>query len=187
MAKQAVFLDRDNTIIADPGYIHDPGLVALLPSAAEGIRLLNGAGFTIVVVTNQSGIARGLLSEEQLAAVHKRLRDVLREEGALIDAIYYCPYLDSPDATVERYRRDSELRKPKPGMLRLAADELGLTLAESWMVGDSGRDVLAGSRAGCRTILLQGGSDRAIDPPCKPHFVAASLHEAAEIILANTG
>ena len=181
MSRPAVFLDRDKTIIADPGYIADPRQVSLLPGAAEAIRRWNAAGFAVVVVTNQSGVARGLLTEERLAEIHQRLRDLLQADGARLDAIYYCPFLDGPEAVVERYRMDSELRKPKPGMLRLAAQDLGLDLSRSWMIGDSRHDVTAGAAAGCRTILIDpaGRSAPRGEPP--PTCVAGGILEAAQL------
>lgn len=177
--RRAVFLDRDNTVITDPGYIADPDLVQLLPGAADAIRMLADAGYAIVVVTNQSGLARGLITEEQLDQVHERLREVLAEQGATLDAIYYCPYLDGDEATVQRYRKKSALRKPEPGMLLQAAVDLDLSLAGSWMVGDGERDILAGRRAGCRTILVGDADDSGAD------FVAMSLIDAAEIIMEH--
>lgn len=179
--RRAVFFDRDNTLIDDPGYIADPDMVQLLPGAADAIRMLADAGFAIVVVTNQSGIARGMLDEQQLSLVHERLEEVLAEQGARVDAIYHCPYLDGPEATVARYRKKSTLRKPQPGMLLQAALDLELSLAQSWMVGDRERDVQAGAAAGCRTVLVSdsgvasGGAD----------YVAPSVIDAARIILEN--
>lgn len=183
MPRKAVFLDRDNTIISDPGYISDPDLVSLLPGAAEGIRRLNDAGYVVVVVSNQSGVARGKVTEEKLAEIHDRLREVLEEQGAHLDAIYYCPYLDGADAVVERYRADSELRKPAPGMILLAAKDLDLDLEHSWMIGDSARDVVAGARAGCHTILVrqEGTSEDA----CGPDMAVASLAEGVEYLLGS--
>lgn len=182
--RRAVFLDRDNTVITDPGYIADPDLVQLLPGAADAIRMLADADFAIVVVTNQSGLARGLITDEQLDEVHERLREVLSEQGAPLDAIYYCPYLDGDEATVQRYRKKSALRKPEPGMLLQAAVDLDLSLAGSWMVGDGERDILAGRRAGCRTILV---GDAAIGDAegASADFSAMSLIEAAQIILEH--
>ena len=155
MSRRAVFLDRDKTIIADPGYINDPDQVELLPGAAEGIRKLNDAGYLVIVASNQSAVARGIVTEERLSEIHDRLRESLGEQGARLDAIYYCPYLNGPQATVEQYRRASDLRKPRPGMLLLASRDLDISLSESWMVGDSSRDVVAGRDAGCRTIYIR--------------------------------
>lgn len=182
MADRAVFLDRDHTIIDDPGYIDDPEKVSLLPDAAAAIRTLNQSEYKVVVVTNQSGVARGLVSEDRLSEIHDRLRELLHEQGAEIDAIYYCPFLEGPEATIKKYRRKSPLRKPEPGMLLKAADDLGIDLETSWMVGDSDRDILAGQRAGCRTIWI---NRLQTDPPngeCQPEFIAGSLADAVATI-----
>jgi D-glycero-D-manno-heptose 1,7-bisphosphate phosphatase len=186
MAQRAVFLDRDNTIIADPGYLNDPDAVQLMPGAAEAIRRLNVAGYAVVIATNQSGIARGRITEQQLAAVHERMREALLEQGARIDAIYYCPYLAGVEATVPRFRKDSPLRKPQSGMLLRAADEMDLALAASWMIGDSARDITAGRRAGCRTILVRNAAATTAlaDDGCRPDYAAGSLGEAVNIVLA---
>jgi len=185
MAQRAVFLDRDNTIIADPGYINDPDQVHLLPGAAEAIQRLNAAGYVVVVATNQSGVARGRITEKQLAAVHQRMREMLLEQGARLDAIYYCPYLPGVEATVPRFRRESRLRKPEPGMLLKAAQELELSLEASWMIGDSTRDILAGRRAGCRTILIAPPGKTLPEENCHPDFKVAALAEAVEIVLSR--
>jgi D-glycero-D-manno-heptose 1,7-bisphosphate phosphatase len=181
-AQPTVFLDRDNTLIEDPGYISDPDQVRVLDGVPAALRRLQDAGYRLVIVTNQSGIARGLLTENDLAAIHDKLRSLLRAEGVDVDAIYYCPYLDGPEATCEAYRRDSELRKPKPGMILLAARELGIDLGRSWMVGDSGRDVQAGRAAGCRTILV-GAQDS--HETSSPDRVVDDLDAAADYITAQ--
>ncbi len=180
MSHRGVLLDRDNTIIADPGYIDDPDMVTLLPGAADSIRRLRDEGFAVAVVTNQSGVARGKFTEEQLADVHERMEELLHEQGVQLDGIYYCPYLDGPEAKVKKYRKQSNLRKPEPGMLLVAAEELDLSLAESWMVGDSSRDVVAGERAGCRTILLGKRNGE-----CNPDYVADSLERAVDLVISN--
>lgn len=189
--RRAVFLDRDKTIIGDPGYISRPDLVQLLPGAADAIRRFRAAGYQVLVVTNQSGVARGLVTEDQLKRIHDRLCSLLRDQGAELDAIYYCPYLDAPEATVASYRRWSPLRKPEPGMLLKAAADHQLDLAHSWMIGDGVRDVEAGRRAGCRSILLIGGNREDTpapgsnaDDPAKGHadFIVPTLKEAADIV-----
>jgi D-glycero-D-manno-heptose 1,7-bisphosphate phosphatase len=185
MATCAVFWDRDNTLIEDPGYLSDPDGVTLLPSAAEALQRVSAAGFENIVVTNQSGIARGILDEETLSRIHDRLHALLAEKNAHLDAIYYCPYLDSDEATVETYRQDSDLRKPKPGMLLQASLERNIDLAGSWSVGDSLRDAEAGRAAGCRTIIIAADSQQRADfaKHNAVDFVVGSLNEAVDTIL----
>jgi D,D-heptose 1,7-bisphosphate phosphatase len=185
MVQPAVFLDRDGTLIEDAGYLGDPDQVRLLPGAPEGLARLRQAGFRLVLVSNQSGVARGLFDETALARVHDRLRSELARVGVTLDGAYYCPYLDGPEAVVERYRRDSELRKPKPGMLTQAARELALDLPRSWMVGNSPADVEAGRAAGCRTIRIAENAPSTGDAAHGCGWVARDLREAAKIILSE--
>lgn len=183
MSHPAVFLDRDGTIIDDVGYINEPKQVRLLAGAADAVRRMRAAGYRIVIISNQSGVARGLLDEKTLAQVQARLEELLDREGACLDGVYYCPYLDGPEAVVEAYRRNSELRKPRPGMLFQAARELNLDLKRSWMIGDSASDVAAGQRAGCRTILVR--SNR-LDIAANKRSVTCTvdnLAEAADAVL----
>ncbi len=185
MAKPAIFWDRDNTLIEDPGYLSDPEQVKLMPGAGAGLRRLAAAGYENIIVTNQSGIARGLFDEAALQRVHDRLRELLEAEGARLDGIYYCPYLDGPEAVVEKYRQDSDLRKPRPGMLAQASLERKVDLAGSWMIGNSLSDTQAGRAAGCRTVLItdapaEATQDRSVD------FTARSLEEAVDIVLKYT-
>ncbi len=181
--RPAVFVDRDNTLIHDPGYLRHADHVRLLAGVGEAVAQLRNAGFPVVVVTNQSGVARGYLTEEELAAVHQRMQELLQAAGSGVDAIYFCPYLTGPDAIVEEYRKDSDLRKPRPGMLQRAAIDMNLDLSASWMIGDSERDIQAGKAVGCRTILM-GNGNLASDPP--PDFTAASFAKAAEVVLKET-
>ena len=150
--KKAIFLDRDGTIIADKGFVHKGEDLELLPGAAQAIKMAKEAGFLVVVITNQSGVARGYFSEEDVKTLNHHLNRILAREGARVDAFYYCPH--HPEATVKAYRQVCSCRKPQPGLLLLAAKELGIDLSRSWMIGDSPRDVEAGKQAGCRTILL---------------------------------
>ncbi len=178
----AVFLDRDGTIIADVGFIDDPARVELLPGAAEAVRRLNHAGILVVVATNQSGVARGLFGEDVVRATNQRIQHLLAEQEAQIDAFYHCPYLDGPEAVVEAYRRSSDWRKPEPGMLLAAAEDLGIDLGASWMIGDAARDVEAGRRAGCRSILVgRNGRARATRTADCP-FAVRTLSEAVDIV-----
>lgn len=189
MPHKAIFLDRDGTIIDDSGYLSDPDSVHLLPGVELAIKSLRGAGYKIVVVTNQSGIARGMLTEDTLEEIHSALRNQLADKGAMLDAIYYCPY--HPDGSVEKYARESDQRKPQPGMLLLGAKELDLDIEQSWMVGDAGRDVGAGQRAGCKTIRIRPHHEDAPHPgeetleEFQADFTARNMVEAAKIILQN--
>lgn len=177
--KPSVFLDRDGVIVREIGFITRVDQVELLPGAAEGMAALRKAGFALVVATNQSAIARGLLTEATLKDIHAEIAHRLKaaHPEAAWDALYRCPHhpTEGPAPQV------CECRKPKPGMLLQAAADLGLDLARSWMVGDSERDVGAGRAAGCRTIALPGadgafaqGADRQ----------ASSLLEAAALLAA---
>ncbi len=180
MADKAVFLDRDGTVVDDPGYLADPAKLKLLSGVDLAIKSLRQAGYRIVLVTNQSGVARGKLTEATLKALHDRLNTLLTEKGAPLDAVYHCPY--HPEGTVPEFTRDSDLRKPAPGMLLKAAGDLDLDLRRSWMVGDAARDTQAGLSAGCRTVLLDAGKpDHEPDAPCDHR--ARNLVEAARIIL----
>jgi D-glycero-D-manno-heptose 1,7-bisphosphate phosphatase len=147
-SRRAIFLDRDGTITIDTGYPADPGEVELLPGAAHGLRTLGDRGWALVLVSNQSGVGRGMITPEQAKAVHDRLMVELRASGVELDGAYYCPH--SPED-------DCECRKPRSGLLRRAAAELRLDLAGSVMVGDRQSDVEAGRGAGCRTVLLGSG------------------------------
>ena len=182
MKDKTVFLDRDGTIIDDVGYLGDPEGVRLLPGAADAIRRMARAGFQVIVVSNQSGIARGMFDEDALSRVHAQMVQLLETQGARLDGAYYCPYLPGPEATVEAYRRDSELRKPGPGMLIQASQERSLNLSQSWMIGDSLTDVQAGLRAGCATILLNPNGASAGDVGSVPTHTAGSLLEACDIL-----
>ena len=175
--RPAVFLDRDGTVIEDPGYVRDPGQVRLLAGVAEALRDLRAAGYALVVVTNQSGVARGYLDEIGLAAIHDRMRVLLAANGARLDGLYYCPY--HPEGVVEAYRKESDWRKPGSGMLLQAARDLGIDLGRSWMIGDSPRDIQAGRGAGCRTVLLRQGEGE----DCGADMVAADLPEASRIVV----
>ena len=150
--RPAAFLDRDGAIVEEVDYLTRPEQLRLIPGAGAAIRRLNERGLAVVIVTNQSAVARGLLSEDGLAAVHARLREMLAAEGAHVDGIYYCPHL--PDGDSPPYNRICDCRKPAPGMLLQAARKLHLDLDASAMIGDSRRDLEAGAAAGCGTLIL---------------------------------
>lgn len=184
--RPAVFLDRDGTLIEDVPYLADPAGIRLLPGAAEALVRLWRAGFARVLVTNQSGIGRGFFTEERLRAIHTELEDRLAARGASLDGIYYCTA-----APAEGGNPDCPNRKPAPGMLLRGADEMGIDLGASWMVGDKMSDVLAGLSAGCRSILLRTGASG--DPEPIPsaaagrYRVAHDLAAAVDLILDEEG
>ena len=173
--RKAVFLDRDDTIAKDVPYCSRVEDFEILPSVPEGIRLLNEHGFIVVVITNQSGIARGYLTEQTLSQIHEKMHRELGRWDAHVDAIYHCPH--HPDD-------GCECRKPKPTLLLRAAKDIGIDLHLSYMVGDDAKDIAAGRSAGCKTVLVTTGPDRGglEGQEGPPDYVAHSLCEAAEWI-----
>jgi D,D-heptose 1,7-bisphosphate phosphatase len=182
MPNKAIFLDRDDTIIEDPGYINNPDQVKLLDGAPEALSSLKAMGYKLVVVSNQSGVARGIVTEEALGHIHKRLEQLLAEKGVTLDRIYYCPY--HPEGVIPKYRKESDLRKPNAGMLFAAGKDLDIDMAESWMVGNSIRDVEAGKRAGCKTVMIASRAHEQKIAPGEPgpDYRAVNFKEAANII-----
>lgn len=181
---RAVFIDRDNTIIHNDGDLGDPDQVKLIQGAASAIASLRGLGFQIIIVTNQGGVARGKYEEADVDRVHERVAELIKEtSGAIIECFYYCPY--HPEATVEKYKQDHPWRKPKPGMLLQAAEDLGLNLESCWMVGDQLRDIEAGWNAGTRSVLLQPEGkepENYAAPEGKRLLVASNLVDAVRLI-----
>ena len=150
--RQACFFDRDGVIIEEADYIHDPAQVRLCPFAAEAIRAMHDAGRLVIVVSNQSGIARGYFTEAELKAVDARMNELLAAEGAHIDATYYCYH--HKKGIVPEYAIDCDCRKPKPGLFLRAAKDLDIDLANSFMIGDKESDLEAGINAGCKGVAL---------------------------------
>jgi D-glycero-D-manno-heptose 1,7-bisphosphate phosphatase len=188
-SRAAVFLDRDGVLVEEVGYLSEVGQVRLIAGAAEAVAALNRAGMPVVVVTNQAGVARGYFSEERVAEVHRFLDGLLAARGARVDRYYYCPH--HPEAEVERYRLRCDCRKPRPGMLRRAAMELHLNLAQSHLVGDKASDLAAGGAAGCKSILVRTGYGTlvdlsAADPRWNLIHVAADLAEALWHVLPRS-
>jgi D-glycero-D-manno-heptose 1,7-bisphosphate phosphatase len=187
--KPAIFFDRDNTLIASDGYLGDPAAVRLIPGVADAVARARDLGFAVVTFSNQSGVARGMFTEDAVVAVNQKMDQLLLQQNphAKIDRHEFCPF--HPEATVEKYKKDSELRKPNPGMILRAAEALNLDLAASWIVGDAPRDIEAGHAAGCRTILV---SDPSLSPsmatlqPSRfdPDETVLNLAEAMDIIQA---
>ncbi len=175
----AIFLDKDGTLVQDVPYNVDPSRVVLTEGAADGVRKLHAAGFALVVVSNQSGVARGYFEEADLGVVWAKLRELL----GVPFSVYYCPHHPEGDAP---YDIRCSCRKPEPGMLLGAAKEHSLDLSQSWMIGDILNDVEAGRRAGCRTVLLDGGGETEWDLSLErlPHHTVDTLAEATEVILS---
>ena len=142
MSEKAIFLDRDDTLIEDPGYINDPEQVKLLDGVPEALIQLKNLGYKLIVVTNQSAVAHGIVTEKVLDEIHERLKQLLADKNAFLDRIYYCPY--HPEGVVPKYCKESNSRKPSPGMLLKAADEMDIDLSRSWCVGKRNRDIEAG-------------------------------------------
>src|SRR5687767_14743835 len=193
----AVFLDRDGTLIEERGYLDRMELLSVFPWTADALRLLKRAGYTLVVVTNQSAIARGIIDEAFLDDVHRELSARLARGGAAIDRYYHCPHL--ADAPLEQYRQSCRCRKPGPGLIEQACREMNLDPARSFMVGDRALDVACGAAAGTRTIRVRTGhgvqTDRSVrlqaDQEDSSHVARAdiildNLMEAAGWILRNS-
>jgi len=182
---KAVFLDRDGTIVEDTGYLHEISKVKFLPRVSLAIKLLNGNGFKVIIVTNQAGVARGYFTEETVQEINSYIQDRLAEQAAAIDMIYYCPH--HIEGVVEEYRQECYSRKPNPGMIEQAVRELGIDLADSFVIGDKPSDIEAGHRAGCRSILLADGdsANRAGEIKVMPDHTAPDLYEAVQWLLKD--
>ncbi|MBA4405944.1 D,D-heptose 1,7-bisphosphate phosphatase [bacterium] len=186
MMQRAIFLDRDGTINHDPGYIKDPSEIKILPGVAEGIKKLkNDFGCKIIVVSNQAGVAKGLMTLQDVDAVNQRVNELLFEQGTSVDAFYYCPYhpdIDPPEKSI--------CRKPSPLMIVQAAEEFDIDLTHSYMVGDKWSDVECGINAGVKTILLDSPTIEKeisvlLNLGKKPNFTAANFSEACDFVIID--
>ncbi len=157
--RRAVFMDRDGTLIEERHYLGDPAGVALFAWTLPALRRLRELDLALVLVSNQSGIARGRFGEPELAAVQARLAALLAAAGLGLDGAYYCPH--HPQGSVAAYRQDCDCRKPKPGLLRRAARDLDLELAGSWMIGDKAEDIALATAAGLKPVLVLSGQGMA--------------------------
>jgi len=187
--RPAVFLDRDGTINEQMGYINHISRFHLLPGVGHAIRLLNERQVPAVVISNQSGLARGYFPAELLDEVHRLMEDSLLREGARLDGIYVCPH--HPEAKEEKYRLTCQCRKPKTGLFIRAAEELNLDLARSYVVGDRWTDLKAAAACEAKGVLVLTGYGRGelqyVGPrqALAPHFVAEDLQKAVRWILAD--
>jgi len=189
--RPAVFFDRDGTLNVDVGYVTHLDDFKLLPRAAAAVRMVNEAGWLAILATNQAGAARKYFPEWMIGKVHEKLARELASRGARLDALYYCPHL--PDAEEAAFRAECRMRKPLPGMLLKAAEDLDVDLARSFMLGDKYSDLEAGWAAGCRSVLLLTGYGRGERElrgkswPRPPDLVAEDAYHAVEMILENAG
>ncbi len=178
---KAVFLDRDGTINVEKGYVHRIEDFEFIPGAPEAIVLLRDAGFLVIVVTNQSGVARGYYPLAAVHRLHRHMDEELAKFGVAVDAYYLCPH--HPEGEQDEYSKVCECRKPLPGMLKQAAEDFSIDLASSYMIGDHLSDVEAGLKAGCRPLFVTTGHGRD-DLSRVPAGVLCygSLHDAARAI-----
>jgi D-glycero-D-manno-heptose 1,7-bisphosphate phosphatase len=179
---RAVFLDKDGTLVEDVPFNVDPDRIRLAARAGPALRLLTSLGYQLFVVSNQSGVARGMFDESALEPVWQRLNELLQKEGVRVRKIACCPH--HPEGVVRRYAIACQCRKPEPGMFLELAREHDIDLHASWMIGDILDDVEAGHKAGCRSVLIDNGNETLweISPPRVPELVAIDLYHAAEAI-----
>jgi D-glycero-D-manno-heptose 1,7-bisphosphate phosphatase len=191
MTRRAIFIDRDGTLCEEVGYINHVSRSRLLPNSAEAVRLANQAGYPVIVTTNQAGVARGYFAESLIGQVHASVSEMLRREGAHVDAFYYCPH--HPREGKPPYRNECECRKPRPGMLLRAAREHDIDLARSCMIGDSLADLGAASGAGVTPIHVLTGYGRGLVEhhgdrfTVRPAYTAEDLLDAVRWILDRDG
>ncbi len=180
--RSAIFLDKVGTIIEDVPYNVDPSLVRLTSGAVEGLRMLHASGHLLIVITNQSGVARGLFGEDSLLEVERRLKEMLAGISVPLAGFYYCPH--HPEGTVSAYAIQCSCRKPGPELIMRAAHDHCIDLARSWFIGDTLSDVEAGRRAGCRTVLLDNGRETkpGVSLLRTPHYIVPDLAQAARVI-----
>ncbi len=173
MPHKAVFLDRDGTLVEEAGYLDRLERLVFFPYSVDAVRLLNRAGFAVVIVTNQAGIARGIFKETFVAEAHRHISARLAAGGARIDAFYYCPH--HPEAVVEAYRRSCDCRKPQSGLFTRAASDLDLALEDSFVVGDRWHDLEAGQRVGARGVLVRTGYGKTEEASPKAHVTPSAI------------
>jgi D-glycero-D-manno-heptose 1,7-bisphosphate phosphatase len=183
--RKAIFLDRDGTLVEEAGYLDRLERLNFFPYSIDAVRLLNRAGYAVVIVTNQAGVARGIFKESFVAEAHRHIGERLAAGGARVDGFYYCPH--HPEASIAEYRQACDCRKPQPGMFTRAAEELDLALDQSFVVGDRWHDLEAGQRVGIRGVLVRTGYGRTEEasphPRVTPAAIADNVIQAASWIL----
>lgn len=180
---RAVFLDRDGTINEDVGYLSRLEDLKIYDNAAEAIRLIKEKGFLAIVITNQSGVARGFFDEDFIVTVHNKMNEYLQERGTSLDALYYCPH--HPLYGNEQYRKECPCRKPRPGLLLKAAEDFDIDLKGSYVVGDMPRDMDIARRVGARGVMVKTGYGKNVVATSKPVYIAEDLLDAARWIVQD--
>lgn len=182
LKRKAIFLDKDGTLIPDVPYNVNPDLITLQDGVIEGLKLLKDKEYIFVVISNQAGVARGYFKYNELEKVKEKLNLLLNKEEVFIAAYYFCPH--HPEGKIAEYAITCKCRKPEPGMILLAANDLNIDTKKSWMIGDILNDVEAGNKAGCKTVLLDVGNETewAEGRFRKPAYVAANFLKAARFI-----
>jgi len=182
----AVFMDRDGTITEEMGYLKEPEKLRLIPRSAEAIKLLNKRRILAIVVSNQSGVARGYFTEKTVRETHKRLKELLKEKGAHLDGIYYCPH--HSEFGPPKYRKNCNCRKPKSGMLLRAARKFNLDLEKCYIIGDKVEDIKLARNVGARGILvLTGYGRKSKNKKINPDHTAKDLYHTVQWILKESG
>jgi D,D-heptose 1,7-bisphosphate phosphatase len=184
---KAIFIDKDGTLIDNIPFNTDPALISLKEGAIEGLKLLSDAGYLLIVVSNQGGVAYGYFEEKELERVKLKINYLLGDENIYLDGFYYCPH--HPNGAVKKYAIDCNCRKPKPGMLLKAKSDFNIDLGRSWMIGDILHDIEAGNRAGCKTILIgnENETEWNINKDRIPLYTACDIKQAADFIITRPG
>ena len=184
---KAVFLDRDGTISVEIGYIDNVELFKLYPESVEALASLKAMGYKLVVISNQSGVAQGFFPESRVRMIHDKMVSLLKENGVVLDGVYYCPHL--PNGKIPEYAKECECRKPNIGMIKRAEKELKIDLRHSLLIGDKLSDIACGRNAGLKTILVRTGYGketeqqlRGLSEAEKPEVIVETLREAVEWI-----
>ncbi|MDQ6812334.1 MAG: HAD family hydrolase [Bacteroidota bacterium] len=183
--RKAVFLDKDGTLIPDVPYNVNPCSITLEEGVVEGLQLLQAAGFIFVIISNQAGVARGCFEISELEKVKQKIDLLLDQGGITIEKYYFCPH--HPDGQLQEYAKWCDCRKPRPGMILQASNELHIALEQSWMIGDILNDAEAGNRAGCKTILIDNGNETEwLEGDFRsPTHKAVNFLSAAQFIVSN--
>lgn len=185
MKVEAIFLDRDGTINEEVGYLDNLAKLVLFPQAAVAIKMINVSGMKSIVVTNQSGVARGYFTAAFVARVHRQIQEMLAPHHARLDAFYYCPHHPEGQGI---YRQECNCRKPEPGMLLTAARDMGIDLGRSYLIGDTRKDIQVALKAGVKAVLVRTGYGREAEAECSdigPNYVADDILDAVKWIMQN--